>query len=313
MALFPHKHALSAVLLHIGPGEDTAVHRDINAGRGNLHRSHRHADIEDGVGGPPADSLRHGEIVLVVGTGSLVGGDDSHGGCQGDGSDPGAIELDPGETVTCTFTNFPQPGTIIVAKVTDPSPDPTSTSFVFSPPTSMATIAPKPMTMAVSTIACGNGSAAPASSESTPKAWCCPQTAAPGGWHCPRCKARSAAPLQPNLERRVELRIEAAGLDLQQILLGNFTLYPVHLINDDFDQFQLAAVVFKNRNRLLNEIQLEVGIFDLLDDFKLNSCQPCASCIDLFFGDAGHGVAGQVGIGDEHRRRHLHEPQPGWI
>ena len=39
-----------------------------------------------------------------------------------DGSDPGAITLDSGETVTCTFTNV-QHGTIIVEKDTDPAGD----------------------------------------------------------------------------------------------------------------------------------------------------------------------------------------------
>jgi len=37
-----------------------------------------------------------------------------------DGSDPSNIDLDPGETVTCTFTNTIQRGRIIVDKVTDP-------------------------------------------------------------------------------------------------------------------------------------------------------------------------------------------------
>ncbi|HEU4507265.1 MAG TPA: hypothetical protein VFR78_03435 [Pyrinomonadaceae bacterium] len=41
---------------------------------------------------------------------------------------PGAIELDPGETVTCTFTNTKR-GHIIVDKVTNPSGDPQSFSF----------------------------------------------------------------------------------------------------------------------------------------------------------------------------------------
>jgi len=41
------------------------------------------------------------------------------------------IDLDAGETVTCTFTNTKK-GTIKVKKLTDPSPDPTNTSFTFT-------------------------------------------------------------------------------------------------------------------------------------------------------------------------------------
>lgn len=41
------------------------------------------------------------------------------------------FKLDPGETVTCTFTNKEQTGTITVVKVTDPSPDPSGTAFPF--------------------------------------------------------------------------------------------------------------------------------------------------------------------------------------
>ena len=41
---------------------------------------------------------------------------------------PGAIELDPGETVTCTFTNTKR-GHIIVDKVTNPAGDPQSFNF----------------------------------------------------------------------------------------------------------------------------------------------------------------------------------------
>src|SRR5207253_1148904 len=40
------------------------------------------------------------------------------------------FKVDPGETVTCTFTNRKR-GTIVVKKVTNPSPD-TTDSFTFS-------------------------------------------------------------------------------------------------------------------------------------------------------------------------------------
>ena len=46
-----------------------------------------------------------------------------------DGSDVTAIDLDAGETVTCTFTNDQQPGTIVVAKETDPDGDPQGFEF----------------------------------------------------------------------------------------------------------------------------------------------------------------------------------------
>jgi len=49
-----------------------------------------------------------------------------------DGSPASNIDLSPGETVTCTFTNTLKRGTIIVKKVTNPNPDPTSTSFSFT-------------------------------------------------------------------------------------------------------------------------------------------------------------------------------------
>jgi uncharacterized repeat protein (TIGR01451 family) len=47
-----------------------------------------------------------------------------------DGSDPSAIGLDPGETVTCTFSNGATPGAIIIEKQTDP--DGSAQSFEFS-------------------------------------------------------------------------------------------------------------------------------------------------------------------------------------
>ena len=47
-----------------------------------------------------------------------------------DGSDPASIDLGPGETVTCTFTNTIQRGTIIVDKVTDPAGSLQSFDFV---------------------------------------------------------------------------------------------------------------------------------------------------------------------------------------
>lgn len=53
-----------------------------------------------------------------------------------DGSPLANIDVSPGETVTCTFRNQlenqPQPGTIVVRKVTKPSPDPSGTSFSFT-------------------------------------------------------------------------------------------------------------------------------------------------------------------------------------
>jgi hypothetical protein len=48
-----------------------------------------------------------------------------------DGSPVSNISVSPGETVTCTFTNGKR-GTIIVKKVTNPSPDPSDTSFSFT-------------------------------------------------------------------------------------------------------------------------------------------------------------------------------------
>jgi hypothetical protein len=49
-----------------------------------------------------------------------------------DGSPVTNIALSAGETVTCTFTNTLKRGTIVVKKVTNPSPDPTDTSFSFT-------------------------------------------------------------------------------------------------------------------------------------------------------------------------------------
>ena len=46
-----------------------------------------------------------------------------------DGSAPSAIDLGPGEVVTCTFENSLARGNIIVDKVTDPAGDPTSFEF----------------------------------------------------------------------------------------------------------------------------------------------------------------------------------------
>jgi plastocyanin/uncharacterized cupin superfamily protein len=75
----------------------------------------------------PADS---GD--LVPGTYSVaevpLAGWSLTGAVCSDQSDPAAIVLDPGETVTCTFTNT-QAGRIIVDKVTDPAGDPTQFEF----------------------------------------------------------------------------------------------------------------------------------------------------------------------------------------
>src|SRR5207244_1947393 len=48
-----------------------------------------------------------------------------------DGSPVSNIDVSPGETVTCTFTDRKR-GTIIVMKVTDPSPYPSNTSYSFT-------------------------------------------------------------------------------------------------------------------------------------------------------------------------------------
>jgi len=49
-----------------------------------------------------------------------------------DGSPIDDITVDPGETVTCTFTNTQDPGRIIVDKVTIPPGDPTAFDFTLS-------------------------------------------------------------------------------------------------------------------------------------------------------------------------------------
>ncbi|MCB0162882.1 MAG: hypothetical protein KDI79_01575 [Anaerolineae bacterium] len=50
---------------------------------------------------------------------------------NGDDPTAGNITLDAGETITCVYTNT-KLSTLIVHKVTDPSPDPTTTSFSFT-------------------------------------------------------------------------------------------------------------------------------------------------------------------------------------
>ncbi len=76
----------------------------------------------------------HGSSALVPGTYSVsegtVAGWDLTGTECSDGSAVNAISLQPGEIVTCTFTNTKR-GHIIIDKVTDPSGDPTS--FEFNP------------------------------------------------------------------------------------------------------------------------------------------------------------------------------------
>jgi fimbrial isopeptide formation D2 family protein len=62
---------------------------------------------------------------------TVPAGWDLTGASCSDGSNPAAIDLAPGETVTCTFTNTKR-GTIVVDKVTDPSGDPTSFAFSLS-------------------------------------------------------------------------------------------------------------------------------------------------------------------------------------
>ncbi len=53
-----------------------------------------------------------------------VAGWDSNGGLCDKGETPASLDVDPGETVTCTFTNTKR-GHLIVNKVTDPADDPT--------------------------------------------------------------------------------------------------------------------------------------------------------------------------------------------
>ncbi len=75
------------------------------------------ADLSDpNMSGP----LVHG--VYAVSESVPTGWDLTSATCD-DGSDPGAIDLQPGETVTCTFENTKR-GYIIVDKVTDPAGDP---------------------------------------------------------------------------------------------------------------------------------------------------------------------------------------------
>jgi len=66
-----------------------------------------------------------------VSEGAVAGWDLTSAVCD-DGSDPSAIDLGPGETVTCTFTNTLQRGKIIVDKVTDPSGSSQSFDFTTS-------------------------------------------------------------------------------------------------------------------------------------------------------------------------------------
>jgi hypothetical protein len=48
------------------------------------------------------------------------------------GSATATFNVDPGETVTCTFLDRLKPATIIVKKITDPSPDLSNSSFTFT-------------------------------------------------------------------------------------------------------------------------------------------------------------------------------------
>ena len=61
---------------------------------------------------------------------SIACSDDDSSGDTATGT--ATIVVAAGEDVTCTFTNTADPGSITIRKTTDPSPDPTSTSFRFS-------------------------------------------------------------------------------------------------------------------------------------------------------------------------------------
>ena len=69
---------------------------------------------------------------LLAGTYSVseaaVAGWDLTSATCDDGSPVGAISLQPGEVITCTFTNT-QRGHILIDKVTDPSGDPATFEF----------------------------------------------------------------------------------------------------------------------------------------------------------------------------------------
>ena len=88
----------------------------------------------------PAFSLAGGEShesgLLVPGAGysvneSLPAGWDRLSASCDDGSPVSNVDVGPGETVTCTFVNR-QRGRVVVRKVTDPSPDPSGTTFDFT-------------------------------------------------------------------------------------------------------------------------------------------------------------------------------------
>ena len=56
-----------------------------------------------------------------VAEGDVAGWDMTSATCTGEGNTPASINLQPGETVTCTFNNMIQRGNITVDKVTDPA------------------------------------------------------------------------------------------------------------------------------------------------------------------------------------------------
>lgn len=88
---------------------------------------------------PSAFTLRNGEEFeltgIMPGNGYSVAEDSLPGwvlstATCSDGSSITNIDVQPGETVTCTFVNR-QNGTLIVRKITEPSPDRTNTDFTF--------------------------------------------------------------------------------------------------------------------------------------------------------------------------------------
>jgi hypothetical protein len=81
-------------------------------------------------GSTTTESLKPGTYAAAE---SLPEGWDTTSASCDDGSDPAAIDLGPGEHVTCTFVNT-QRGRIYVDKVTDPSGDPRSFDFSLTGP-----------------------------------------------------------------------------------------------------------------------------------------------------------------------------------
>jgi hypothetical protein len=109
------------------PGDETSFPFTLKGGPSALDKSFSLKDADD----PNETAVKPGSN-YVAAENTPSGWDLTNTTCNDSNSTVGNIDVAPGETVTCTFTNTQQRGKILVDKVTKPGNDPQKFSFNLS-------------------------------------------------------------------------------------------------------------------------------------------------------------------------------------